>query len=277
LSDNASARELLERTLGCGGQALDPNARGGPSLASGQQLLRQAFVSAARCLCRDAAIHSFEAAARALDRRAESKGSARATPGQADSVATLGQSTVPDRAALARAEIQVARLVDEATGERRFVRTQKRTFWALTLIIVAAASVLVFASRRLHEPWEDFRWEASSAWGGYPLSDTLGGHDWVSDLIFHTDEEKDPWVVIDLLSTRTIHQVMVVNRVDCCRERGLPLVLDLWGEDGKFTEIAERASLFETWDVTFAPQRVRYVRLRSRGTTILHLSDIQIR
>jgi len=192
-------------------------------------------------------------------------------------VATLGQSTVPDGAALARAEMEVARLLDEANGGRRLVRAQKRALWTLTLLIMVATSVLAFAARTLHEPWESFRWKASSAWGHYPLSDTLGGHDWVSNLIFHTEEEEDPWVVVDLLSTRAIRQVMVVNRVDCCRERALPLVLDLAGEDGNYDEIAERTSLFETWNVTFPERRARYVRLRSKGTTILHLSDIQIR
>ena len=192
-------------------------------------------------------------------------------------MATLGQSTVPDGAALARAEMEVARLLDEANGGRRLVRAQKRALWTLTLLIMVATSVLAFAARTLHEPWESFRWKASSAWGHYPLSDTLGGHDWVSNLIFHTEEEEDPWVVVDLLSTRAIRQVMVVNRVDCCRERALPLVLDLAGEDGNYDEIAERTSLFETWNVTFPERRARYVRLRSKGTTILHLSDIQIR
>ncbi len=272
-----NAAEQAQCALARAGQALDPNARDGPSLASGQQLLREALVAGARALCHDASIASLEAAARSVDRRARSKGSGRALSGRADAVATLGQSTVPDGAALARAEMEVARLLDEANGGRRLVRAQKRALWTLTLLIMVATSVLAFAARTLHEPWESFRWKASSAWGHYPLSDTLGGHDWVSNLIFHTEEEEDPWVVVDLLSTRAIRQVMVVNRVDCCRERALPLVLDLAGEDGNYDEIAERTSLFETWNVTFPERRARYVRLRSKGTTILHLSDIQIR
>lgn len=259
------------------GQALDPDASYGPSLALGQRLLREAFIAAACALCGDTEIGSFEAAARALARRDEPRRSGHPERRRAEAVAALDPLSVPDHAALTKAELEVARLLDEATGGRRVVRAQRRALWALTVLIVAVTSLLIFANRRLHPQWKNYRWTASSALPGFALSGTLGEHDWTYDLVFHTLEETSPWVVVDLLSTRSIEDVTVVNRSDCCTERGLPLVLELAGEDRKFVEIGTRTSPFETWRVRFRPQAARYLRLRAKSRTILHFRDVQIR
>ncbi len=276
-SDDANGPDNGELALRLAGQALDPDAPCGPSLALGQRLLGEAFVLATRTLCGDPQIDSVEAAARALARRDEPRSSERPERSRAEAVAALDPLSLPDHAALTMAELEVARLIDEATGGRRVLRAQWRALWALTVLIIAVTSELIFANRRLHPQWEHYRWTASSALPGFALSGTLGEHDWTYDLVFHTLEEANPWVVVDLLSTRSIEDVTVVNRSDCCTERGLPLVLELAEEDGKFVEIGTRTSPFETWRVTFRSQKARYVRLRAKGRTILHFRDVQIR
>jgi hypothetical protein len=276
-SDDANNPDNGELALKLAGQALDPDAPYGPSLALGQRLLREAFISATRTLCGDPQIDSVEAAARSLARRDEPGSSGRPERRRAELVAALEPLSVPDHAALTKAELEVARLLDEATGRRRVARAERRALWALAGLIVAVTSLLIFANRRLHPQWENYHWTASSALPGFALSGTLGEHDWTYDLVFHTLEENSPWVVVDLLSTRSIEDVTVVNRSDCCSERGLPLALELAGEDGKFVEIGTRTSPFETWRVTFRPQTARYVRLRAKSRTILHFRDVQIR
>ena len=175
------------------------------------------------------------------------------------------------------AEVEVTRLLDDATGARRIERATKRARWTLAGLIASGAAALVIADRALYAPWEKYRWTSSSAWGEYATSGRLADHDWWFGLIFHTKEEVDPWVVVDLGSTRPVDDVTVVSRADCCRDRGLPLVMELAGEDGKFVQVGLRTAPFDTWQVTFPRRKVRYLRLRAQGNTVLHLRDIQIR
>ncbi len=272
--DGESPRGNGERALKLAGRALDPNAPGGPARALGQRWLREAFVAGARVLCRDATVDSVETAARAL---AGAPVPGRTRRRRAEAASTLGQSSLPDRAALTVAELEVTRVLDEANGTRRIEHAGKRAFWTIAALVASAAAALILADRALYPPWENYRWSASSAWGEYATSGRLADHDGSFDLVFHTKEEVDPWVVVDLRSTRTVSEVTVVNRADCCRDRGLPLVMELAGEDERFVEVGVRTVPFDTWHPTFPPRKVRYVRLRAKGKTVLHLRDIQIR
>ena len=171
----------------------------------------------------------------------------------------------------------MTRLLDEATGERRIAHARKRAFWTIAGLVASGTAALILADRALYPPWEKYRWTASSAWGEYATSGTLSDHDWWFDLIFHTKEEVDPWVVVDLGAPRPVDDVTVVSRADCCRDRGLPLVMEIAGEDGKFVQVGLRTAPFDTWQMTFPRRKVRYLRLRAQGKTVLHLRDIQIR
>jgi hypothetical protein len=97
------------------------------------------------------------------------------------------------------------------------------------------------------------------------------------DLVFHTDEQQNPWVIVDLLAQRMVEKVTIVNRSDCCQERGLPLEIDLAGPDGKFFQVALRTTVFDVWEATFPRQRARFLRLQANSKTALHFRDIEIR
>jgi len=191
-------------------------------------------------------------------------------------LAVLGSAELPDPAALAEAELEVAYLVDEATAERRLVRATRRACWAMGCLVVAIAGALALLTLGLRKPWEKYAWSASSAWSGFPQSGTLGQHG-AYGLLFHTEEEDNPWVVVDLGKTRTIREVLVKNRADMDTDRGLPLVLELGGQDHQFAAVESRATRFDVWDVKFAPRPARYVRLLAQGRTVLHLREVQIR
>ena len=267
-AEQTADSEQAARALALAGAALDPNAPGGPSLALGQLLLREAFVAVARALCNDTSIDRVEAATAGLERLGRPASHA---------VVALGQAAVADNEALARAQSDVAQLVDQATAKRRMPGAMWRGLLAFGLVAGAVATVARIASPPPPQTWEDYAWHASSAWNGFVQSGTLA-HRGRHDLLLHTGEEDDPWVVVDLGAVRIVHDVRVINRADCCQDRGLPLVLEVaTEEDGPFTPVETRTEPFDAWRVTFPPRKARYVRLRAIGRTILNLSEIQIR
>jgi hypothetical protein len=99
----------------------------------------------------------------------------------------------------------------------------------------------------------------------------------VTVIFFHTNEEESPWVEYDLGEPETIHQVEVQNRLDCCQDRAVPLVVEV-GDDAKsWTQVARREEPFGRWIPTFPPRRARYVRLRVARRSMLHLELVAIR
>jgi len=265
-----------QEALELAGRALDPNRPGGSSLALGQLLLREAFVAAARAACKDDSLASVEVALDALRRCAETPGGS-AHGHVWDAPALLGQASLPDRAALRQAELEVARLLDLATGRRRVTHAKMRALTIVLGAVAVTAAALISATIAARRPWESYTWVASSAVSGALRSGTLADHDWTYDLVFHTAEQDDPWVVIDLLAERTVSKVTVVNRADCCQERGLPLEIDLAGPDRRLVQVALRTSPFDEWQVTFPRQMARYVRLQAKSKTMLHFRDVEIR
>lgn len=125
------------------------------------------------------------------------------------------------------------------------------------------------------KPWDDYRWTASSAAFGLPLTGTLD-HRGQHDLLLHTAEEANPWVVVDMLETRPVTRIVVKNRLDCCQERGLPMVVELGAGSGNYVEVARRTTPFDTWEIGLVPARARYLRLRVEQKTFLHLHAIEI-
>jgi N-acetylgalactosamine 4-sulfate 6-O-sulfotransferase len=93
---------------------------------------------------------------------------------------------------------------------------------------------------------------------------------------FHTSEEKDPWVEIDLQTPQVFSAVSIINRRDCCSERASPLVVEVSADQSKWKQVARREGGFRSWRVDFAPQRARYVRVRAVGRTQLHLAAVRI-
>jgi hypothetical protein len=272
-----SSVKHCEDALELAGRALDPNRPGGQCLALGRLLLTEAFLAASRATSGDDSLASVEAALDALRRRSETRGNTGHDRRWDETGALLTQNALPDCAALRGAELEIARLLDVATGRRRVGRAEHRGLWVVLGLVVATAALLILATLSLRRPWERYTWVGSSGWGGFNTSGTLWDHDWTYDLLFHTEEEENPWVVIDLLATRTVGKITVVNRSDCCQDRGLPLVVEVAGVDRQFVQVGLRTSRFDVWKLTFPRREARYVRLRAKGRTILHLRDVEIR
>ena len=163
---------------------------------------------------------------------------------------------------------------DPAAGEvaRRRRRLGAAALAAGALAVVATA----VATRAGADPDRALTWRASSNVGGWSIKGKLGDRR-AFDLMMHTRKELRPWLEIDLGASRTIHQVEVVNRWDCCGERALPLVIEVGSGDGQWTEVARRTKAFDTWTAAFPARPARYVRLHVDAKTELHLQGVRVR
>lgn len=150
------------------------------------------------------------------------------------------------------------------------VRREADARTSLWLTLVVGFSLVGCGNR-----WDDYRWSASSSDFGHPERGTLE-HSASNGLLFHTSLEQDPWLVVDMLEVRPVDRIVIENRLDCCQARGLPLVVELGATPGKFAVVAERTTAFDTWEVTLQPVSARYLRLRAKGRTYLHLGAIAI-
>ena len=122
-------------------------------------------------------------------------------------------------------------------------------------------------------------WRLSStqlrrAAGGRGFDTTSEG---LPNIFFQTVAEPSPWIEFDLGARREVTMVCVVNRLDCCRDWAVPLVVD--GSDDRTTwrPLARREEPFDTWRAMFPPTRVRYVRLGVPRLTQFSLSWVEIR
>ncbi len=118
---------------------------------------------------------------------------------------------------------------------------------------------------------------ASSKMPGYEKSGVFGQVG-AYGVFFHTAQEQSPWIEVDLGEPREVREVEIDNRFDCCRERAVPLVLELAGDDRVFSEASRVAEPFERVSLRPAGSpRARYVRLRAEAVTMLHLAAVRVR
>jgi hypothetical protein len=93
---------------------------------------------------------------------------------------------------------------------------------------------------------------------------------------FHTAEEDQPWLEIDLGSPQTFSAVRVKNRTDCCRDRATPLIVEVSDNRQDWKTVATRPSSLTSWKAEFDSVQARYVRLRAARRTMLHLSEVRV-
>jgi hypothetical protein len=274
----ASLIESGSRSLAMAGRALDPNGSGGPDLALARLLLGYALLAAARANDRDEGILSARDAVVAVERSGE-LGRAAGSVARGRAVLAcleMGQETGLARDDLVQAELLVGRLIDALQARSTNGRAVRWRRVGFALLVAGIVAVIMVPTLMRGGPWEKYRWMASSATDGFSTTGTLGQHGQFQ-LVFHTNQEAGPWILIDLLKLRTIHSLSIRNREDCCDERCIPLVVEVAGDDQHFVEVARRKDTFDVWKVVFPARQVRYVRLRVEATTIFHLREIVIR
>jgi hypothetical protein len=118
-------------------------------------------------------------------------------------------------------------------------------------------------------------WIASSAYGSFSRSGLMSG-DPNPDGRFHTLEEPFPSLAIDLGSIQPVHAVAVDNRLNCCRERALPLVIEVSEDGSVWRRVAYRRALFSSFTARFVAVRARYVRLHVDRRSTFHLLRVSV-
>jgi len=94
---------------------------------------------------------------------------------------------------------------------------------------------------------------------------------------FHTRAEQNPWVLLDLRREKVVRHIIVYNRLDCCRERAVPLVLKVSHDSQNFTEVARMNEPFGKWDAEVPLQSTRFIRAELQKFGILYLNEIEVR
>lgn len=145
------------------------------------------------------------------------------------------------------------------------------------VVSVGVLLLVAFAGLRWLEPdlAEGKRWEASSAWGAFPRVGVMTG-DAPIDGRFHTHDEQDPWVRLDLGQVRRVHAIRIENRTNCCKERAIPLSIELSVDGESWQVVGYRRVPFDTMRQQFPAQQARYVRLRIDRRSSLHMRRISV-
>ncbi len=260
-----SASKRATRALELAGRALDTTA-GGPDRELARVLFREAILWASgRPTLPEALDHLEKSGHLGADPNTIGEARARLTK--------LDLSPAPSD--LESLELPIAKLVEAAIGRDSLKKAERlRRRALLTLVGAAALSVPVFTYFRFAS--DSFRYRASSAHKGFP-SEGFIGRIYAFGLVVHTQQERAPWIEIDLEQTRPIRRITLKNRADCCHERGLPMVVEVAGEDKAWQELGQRTKPFDRWDLNFPERQARWIRIRSTANTVLHFREIKVK
>jgi hypothetical protein len=117
----------------------------------------------------------------------------------------------------------------------------------------------------------DKPFRTSSAYSGCtPIANCAG-------ILFHTEQENNPWIEFDLGAPRAMKRVEVTNRTDCCADRAAPMIVEISTDRTTWTEVARRDLEFFVWTASFPPTIGRYLRLRVPRPTQFHLKEVVVR
>lgn len=195
---------------------------------------------------------------------------------------SLSSDPIADKSNLALLRDLASRLLqplEEATrtSDRVRIRRFLRIGTALALAIALATASLVGFQLWLrgNNLALNRQTSASSAYGNQ--KSTSGVVDGIKTVHgFHTDEEQNPWLLIDLGSSTKVGSVVVYNRTDCCEDRAAPLVIEASADGHRWKEVARRDKKFSRWKASFPTTEARFVRLTIQKKTWFHLNEVEI-
>lgn len=180
---------------------------------------------------------------------------------------------------------ELARLyLQRLDGRADRARTSRRRFavgFGILVVVLLAASWVRVAWREHREAKDDLAagrpWRTSSSFGGVgctsPNQECAGSNGY----FFHTASgDKQSWIEFDLGRVRRVSSVVATNRVDCCRDRAAPLIVEVATREGDFRSVARTETEFVIWRAQFDPVEARFVRLRNPMHKMLHLYRVRI-
>jgi hypothetical protein len=170
----------------------------------------------------------------------------------------------------------------ELAADRKVTRVLVQRLVRLGIVTLAVVGVLLAINAAVQrvirgpdlaagKPWR----ASSSAFDCNIAEKSCGGVS--TTIFFHTVEENNPWVEIDLGARKKFARVEVDNREECCQDRAVPLVVETSNDANEFKEVARTTEPFGSWQATFKPVTARYVRVRADKKTYLHLVRVGVR
>jgi hypothetical protein len=189
-----------------------------------------------------------------------------------------------EQARMARELGQVAalllRLSETARQEIDRVWTERAVRVGAVALVLVAVLVAISSAKAWREASADLApgkaWRTSSTHGKYGCRSPLQRCGESPHFFFHTKEESEPWVEIDLGSPERVSAVRIDNREDCCSERAVPLLVEVSTDRKRYEQVARRDTAFKSWRAEFTPVPVRFVRVRAPGRTSLHLARVRV-
>lgn len=196
-------------------------------------------------------------------------------------LAAEGEGALLEHASVARAFVRRAlesALTREASDRERW--RQRSTRLTLLALSLAAIALLGPGVRRAIKPdlAPGAHWRASTAMGAMPR-EGVGFHprEGEGNFFFQTQVEPEPWIEFDLGASRSIETVTVQNRLDCCQDWAVPLVIEVAGAQRDWREVGRRVEPFYFYTALFPRTEARYVRVKVSRMTSLHLGAVKIR
>ncbi len=184
--------------------------------------------------------------------------------------------------AMARRLIAFARRLSTSLEQRqhvvdRFARQRLMRLSAVALLLLV--SLLLVASDVLvsfRDVAEGKPWRASSTYGNGGCRSPAQVCTESPFFFFHTLDEENPWVEIDLGKPIEISALVVENRSDCCADRAVPLLVEVATKRSRWKTVARIETAFDQWRPSFEPVDARYVRLKATRKTLLHLKRVRV-
>lgn len=173
------------------------------------------------------------------------------------------------------------RLLNELSPAHDAVERVLRQRLLRCLAVVACLAAAAQGTALLRGQWErradlaaDKPWVASSSYETVCRSPQQHCSD--RSFFFHTKEQANPWLELDLLSEQQVSSVHVFNRRDCCRERALPLIIEVSTDRTQWREVMRKNESFGDWRARFTPTTARWIRLRVAQRSFLHLAEVRV-
>jgi hypothetical protein len=120
-------------------------------------------------------------------------------------------------------------------------------------------------------------WTASSTYPEAGCISPLQRCSGSPNYFFHTHADPEgPWLLFDFGSEKTLSAIFVENRIDCCFERAVPLVVAVSSDKRRWLPVARRDSTFKTWRESFSRVEARWVKLSAPPGSNFHLATVRL-
>jgi len=150
--------------------------------------------------------------------------------------------------------------------ELRFLRWMRvLRVSALTILVSGLAVAAIMGFTKLTAPRDVLVGIKPQTSSSYPEDLAKAG------ILFHTNQQLNPWAMFDLGAAQSLSGLEVQNRGDGVGDRAIPLVAEVSVDQKQWTQVARRDQAFENWKASFGPINARYLRLTAKKTTFLHL------